>query len=201
MRPIRFLPVLLLGLACGIAAAQPAGFPIGTRLTFAVGTAPKATAVGDFNRDGNMDFAVTLRDVDSIAVRLGDGKGSFGAVARYATNGHPFAITAGDLNGDGILELVTANASTNTVSVFRGLNNGDFAKKVDFPTAQAPFGVSIGDANGDTRPDVVVACNTSNVVTVLVGSMAGSGLTGTSFNVPTGPGRTWRRSPISTATG
>jgi len=184
----RYLPLLLLCLACEIAAAQPAGFPIGTRRTYPVGTSPKATAVGDFNRDGNLDFAVTLRDVDSVAVRLGDGKGSFGAVARYATNGPPFAITAGDLNGDGRLDLVTANTSTNTVSVFKGLINGQFATKVDFPTAMAPAAVTIGDANGDTRPDAVVACTAANAVTVLVGTSVGPGLTGTSFNVPTGPG-------------
>jgi hypothetical protein len=185
----RFLPLLLLCLACATASAQTT-FPIGTRRTTPVGTAPKWTAVGDFDQDGNTDFAVTLRDVDSIAVRLGDGKGSFGPVARYATNGHPFAIAAGDLNGDGRLELVTANYSTNTVSVFRGKANGEFDQKKDYAVALQPLGVSIGDASGDGRPDAVVSCSGANVVTVLEGGAPG-GLSDVSFNVPTGASPTF----------
>ena len=183
----RLAPFLLLCFVVEIASAQSEFLP-GTRRTTAFGTTTKATVVGDFNRDGNPDLAVTLHDVDSLGVRLGDGRGNFGALARYRTAGHPTAVAAGDLNGDGIPELVTANSNTANVSLFRGLAGGIFGGKIDFPTGLNPAGITIGDASGDGKPDVVVACTGSNAVTVLVGGEPGPGLTGASFNVTTGAG-------------
>ena len=44
-----------------------------------VGSNPAAIVTGDFNGDGNQDFAVTNEDDDSISIFLGDGKGKFAA--------------------------------------------------------------------------------------------------------------------------
>jgi hypothetical protein len=42
------------------------------------GTMPKGVATGDFNGDGNIDFAVVNQD-NTVGVRMGDGKGGSGS--------------------------------------------------------------------------------------------------------------------------
>ena len=193
MVPARLLPLLLLCCTAELASAQTP-FQLGTRRTFAVGTTANALAVGDFNRDGNSDIAVALFAVDSVAVRLGDGKGNFGAPARYPAGVGPYALAAGDLNGDGIPELVIANLNAGKVTLMRGLAGGTFGSVPDYSVGALPQAVAIGDATGDGRPDAVVACGGSNYVTVLVGGGPGPGLTGASFNVTTGAGPAGSRS-------
>ena len=42
-----------------------------------VGTTPVSVAVGDFNGDGKLDFAVANESSNNVTVLLGDGKGGF----------------------------------------------------------------------------------------------------------------------------
>jgi Flp pilus assembly secretin CpaC len=42
-----------------------------------VGAGPSGIVTGDFNADGNQDFAVTNEEDDSVSIFLGDGKGGF----------------------------------------------------------------------------------------------------------------------------
>jgi hypothetical protein len=143
--------------------------------------------IEDFNGDGNLDFAVTQRDVDSLTVWLGLGWGKIGAPARYPTGDFPVAIAAGDLNGDGRLDLVIANRDANTVTVYRGAGLGRFSNRVDYAVGSQPMSVAIATLDGDAHPDVAVCNFLSNSVSVLKGGFA-TGLNGSGFVVPTGTG-------------
>lgn len=44
---------------------------------YTVGTSPNATAVGDFNRDGELDIAVANFDDGTVSILLGYGNGTF----------------------------------------------------------------------------------------------------------------------------
>jgi hypothetical protein len=56
-----------LGAGNGTFPGEPTGSP------FAAGTTPQAVAIGDFNGDGNEDFAATNVNANSVTVRLGGG--------------------------------------------------------------------------------------------------------------------------------
>ena len=92
-------------------------------MDYPAASSPQRLAVGDFNRDGKLDLALTG---GQSAVRLlyGNGDGSFQTPVSFTSDG-PFLIAAGDLNGDHAADL--AVTSYNGVSVL--LNTGAQANR------------------------------------------------------------------------
>ena len=160
----------------------------------ATGTFPYSVAVGDFNGDGNEDFAVANLNSESVSVFLGNGTGGFSPAS-----GSPFAVTAGppssvavgDFNGDGIADLAFGNNLSNKVSVLLGNGTGGFtpASGSPFAAGNTPFSVTIGDFNGDGKPDLAIANFGDNNVTVLLGDGTGgfTAASGSPFAVGTAP--------------
>lgn len=142
--------------------------------------APRGIALGDFDGDRELDLAVTFGApgrTNGVAVRLGDGLGSFAAPISYPTGGAgPFYLEACDLNGDGVDDLIVPNEASDTIGVLLSDGQGGFAPVANYFTSARPWSVSTGDVNGDGHQDVVVACNEAAVVEVFLGSADG-GLT------------------------
>jgi hypothetical protein len=74
-------------------------------------------ALGDFNGDGALDFAIAWTDQygSFLYVSLGNGDGTFSYCCSYDSLYPRIAAVAADVNGDGILDIVT-----NGVSVLLG---------------------------------------------------------------------------------
>jgi hypothetical protein len=127
-------------------------------------------AVGDFNRDGKLDFAVTGSfGGNGVAVFLGNGDGTFLISPRtYPVGQTPVAIVAADLNGDGVLDLAVANQSSDNVSVLLGNGDGTFQSALNFRAGSNPIGIGVGDFNGDGRLDLAVVNNGSHNVSILM---------------------------------
>jgi hypothetical protein len=70
-----------------------------TARRIAVGTFPRAVAVGDFNNDGKLDMVVANLGDSSVCVVLGNGNGSFQLQKVFALDGPPVAVAVGDFNG------------------------------------------------------------------------------------------------------
>jgi hypothetical protein len=87
--------------SCSTSPARSLGFT----LTSGSGV-PQGGAVGDFDGDGNDDFASISQSADQIATCYGDGSGGFSCVANDSGTGHR-ALLAGDFDGDGSDELLT----------------------------------------------------------------------------------------------
>lgn len=66
---------------------------------------PSSIVTGDFNRDGNLDIAATILEDGAIAVRLGNGGGTFTATSNITAHDTSQSLSTGDFNGDGILDL------------------------------------------------------------------------------------------------
>lgn len=126
---------------------------------------------GDFNKDGNLDFAVLWLvgyGPVQLGVYLNDGLGHFTLNNNYSigTQVHHAArsLATADVNGDGNLDLIAADLSNSTVAVVYGKGDGTFPNAAEFPAAvpnqTAPTGVAVGDFNGDGKPDLVVASST-----------------------------------------
>ena len=132
-----------------------------------------SVAVGDFNRDGRLDIAVTSAASNSVGVFLGNGNGFFQARTDYTVGAMPLSVVAADL-GNGQVDLVVANHDSSDVSVLRGNGDGTFAAQKTFATGKAPYAVVITDVNGDGKPDIVTADYLDGTVCVLLGKGDGT---------------------------
>lgn len=159
----------------------------------AVGTDPRGIIVADFNGDGKSDIAVVNRGTNTVSILLGNGNGTFSAVANYATGVDPVAVAAGDFNGDGKLDLVTTNRASYTVSLLLGNGDGTFGAHVDYVAGTEPIAAILGDFNDDGYLDVAEANSADNTVSVFLG--VGDGTLRPAVVYAVGPG------PIAIVTG
>ena len=97
----------------------------------AVGNGPSSVVVGDFNGDGNLDFAVANLTDNTVSIMRGNGSGTtFTAAAGspFSTGAgtSPAAIAVADFNGGGQLDLAVAESNKNRVDIFKGNGDGTF---------------------------------------------------------------------------
>jgi hypothetical protein len=127
-----------------------------TRDAVAPGFAPGSVVAGDFNHDGNPDFAVAGVGGGPLEVQvyLGNGDGTFAPPVAYDIGSAVAPIVAGDVNNDGNVDLVVANL-TNSVDVLFGNGDGTFQGPVNYPVAGAVAGLALGDFNGTDNLDII----------------------------------------------
>jgi hypothetical protein len=139
--------------------------------TLTDGTDPQWVAVGDFNKDGKLDFAnvdYSNGGAGSVSVFIGNGDGTFKPKVDYATGEGPDGLEAVDVNGDGILDLVTANDTGSSISVLLGNGDGTFQAHQDYTAGTYPHWVIAGDFNGDGKPDLAVTNEGDSTVGVFL---------------------------------
>lgn len=141
-------------------------------------------SMGDLNGDGNPDLAFTNDGSGTATVLLGNGDGTFGAPAAYATGRQPLGIAIGDVNGDGRPDLVAANTISGTASISLGNGDGTFGGRMAISGA-SPLAIATGDVNRDGRLDVATANSGAQSVSVLLGN--GDGTLGTRTDLAVGP--------------
>ncbi len=136
------------------------------------------TVAGDFNNDGNLDFAVASNATNTAQCFLGNGDGTFTLASTLTTTPAAGASSMGihvaDFNGDGNLDLAILN-SDNTVSIYLGNGDGTFTLKSS-PVAASNYAYdfTIADFNGDGIPDLAVIDNAANTVAILLGNGDGT---------------------------
>jgi hypothetical protein len=176
--------------------------------SFSAGTAPFTVTVGDFNRDGKMDFAVT--DVNTgVYVFLGNSDGSFQKSGPITAGKSPDAVAMGDVNGDGIMDLAVADlhdpASIDYggISILLGKGDGTFENPEYYRAALFPTSLAVGDVNGDGKPDIVASSFEAafglegSVLDVFLGN--GDGTFAADKSVRTGSGKYQSVFPLSVA--
>jgi FG-GAP-like repeat/FG-GAP repeat len=146
-------------------------------------------AVGDFNRDGKLDLAVTtdgfyygggsyggFSGPAHVNLLIGNGDGSFGSGDSYSVGGSAASsVTAADLNGDGKLDLAVTDYNDNVVEVFLGNGNGTFNSLASyFRTGNYPVSVITADVDGNGKPDLIAANLADTTVSVLLNNGAGT---------------------------
>jgi len=155
---------------------------------------------GDFNKDGNQDFAVLWLvgyGPVQLGVYLNDGLGHFTLKNNYSIGtsvAHVSrSLATADVNGDGNLDLIAPDLSNSTVAVLYGKGDGTFPASAGFPVASqtTPTGVAVGDFNKDGKPDIVVAsttgcCPLAGGISVLLNNGNGKFLSPVLYSNPSG---------------
>jgi uncharacterized repeat protein (TIGR01451 family) len=188
---------VLLGAGNGTFAARTAStdFTVGTLPI----TSPSTVAIGDFNRDGKPDMAVTCTASAQLTILLnttiaGSSTPSFSLPATTLTAGPaggPYGVTAADFDGDGNLDLAVTDRgippSSGTVQIFHGSATGAFSLLPNtIGVHLTPQIVVAADFNRDGKLDLAVANASSNDISILIGD--GLGGFATAVNYAAGAG-------------
>ncbi len=147
-------------------------------------------ALGDLNKDGKIDMAVTEANGvtfnGQIEVFLNDGTGTFptaptayqaSTFGGVAGDSYPEDIAMFDMNGDGNLDLVYLNDDYGTLAVALGNGDGTIAAPAEFPTTEYVEGLALADVNGDGAMDVVAGNDESGGFSVMLNAN-GTGASG-----------------------
>jgi Bacterial Ig-like domain (group 3)/FG-GAP-like repeat len=154
-----------------------------------------SAAVGDLNKDGNLDLVVTsLCQTSScsdqtngvVEVLLGNGDGTFRTSQQYDTGGFgASSVALADVNGDGKIDVVVANqcgtsdcGTGGSISVLLGKGDGTLQAAHGYPTGgDMALSVVIADVNNDGKADLVVAnqCQDSSCQNGAVSVLLGNG--------------------------
>lgn len=115
-----------------------------------------SAVTGDFNEDGNMDFAAYYAS-GHLEIALGDGNGCYSSSMMTV----PSLMTkpeTGDFDNDGHTDLMIGSINNNiSVCFFHGNGNGTFSSPVTLLAPDVPWASNICavDANNDGLTDIV----------------------------------------------
>lgn len=125
-------------------------------------------ALGDMNKDGNIDAVLVGRDSglnDSLYVLPGQGNGSFGAATPFPLpGGGPGVgqIAVADYTGDGKLDVFLAGRNYSGIAIGNG--DGTFSGMGAVAIASRANRVVAADLNGDGMVDAVVGIDFQGIV-------------------------------------
>ena len=127
----------------------------------AAGPHPRALTTGDFDRDGNLDLAVTDFLANEVQVLLNKGNGTYNAgtliTSMTAINAADNHLAFGDFNGNGKMDIaVTTGETLNDVYVLLGNGNGTFGTPIQ---TVAPYSIGFAaaaDFNKDGKLDLAI---------------------------------------------
>lgn len=152
-------------------------------VNLAVGLTASGVTGQDFDGDGRIDVAASVRSQGRVYVLTNTSPGasvSFAVpYASYDVGKDPVAILSTDLNRDGRPDLVVAKYAENQIGTLVSQGNGAFASGFQTPIKLAwvgsgPIALVAGELTGDMAPDVVVANFDSNTLSLLPGAGDGT---------------------------
>jgi len=108
---------------------------------------PNRIITADFNKDDNLDLAVTNFRYGYIGVIYGDGEGGFGSFQNYPTGDGANSVASADFNMDGNLDLAVTSHYENFVSILHGNGAGDFPERYDYPIGEWATEIAVVDFN------------------------------------------------------
>jgi len=137
-------------------------------------------ALGDFNQDGNLDFAITTAsgfNPSSNLLAYGNGDGTFQTPVPIIKSPPPAGgytnIAAGDLNHDGWPDLVITSEYESYVYVLLNNHQGGFSVSNFHAMNCSPDQVLLADLDGDGELDIVLADYSTDSAVIYLGNGKG----------------------------
>ncbi|MHA1731832.1 MAG: FG-GAP repeat domain-containing protein [Promethearchaeota archaeon] len=130
----------------------------------------RGTAVGDFNKDGNIDAATTgSNNYNLVFMNYDEGTGGWNVNTTLTvdTDGsRSEQLSAGDINGDGYEELVATNVYQDRLEVFT-LNPSTDTFSASYVTDAGtvdPYALSIFDLDGDGVSEIIQSSSSTHAL-------------------------------------
>jgi hypothetical protein len=138
------------------------------------GEVPTSVAMGDFNKDGRMDWVVASGWDDNLWIYLGNGDGTSALPTIIPLKGSsPLWVIISDLRKIGRADIVVAEHDSNRIGVLLSNGDGTFQPERQVSTlAIYPEYVTLADVNGDGFLDI--AAGGSGCATVSLGDGKGN---------------------------
>ncbi len=122
---------------------------------------PPSSAVTDFNRDQNADFAMVQPLADpytgsGIYIGLGDGSGGILQFSGIAVDGDAYNLVVTDVNRDNEMDIVISNGTNQRLEIYNGDGTGGFGMPafVALPSGDdMTLVLATLDLNRDGNPD------------------------------------------------
>jgi hypothetical protein len=147
------------------------------------GSKPSDITGADFDGDGDIDLATTLKAQNTIAVFINDGAGNFSRNI-MAGGSSPHGISTADFDSDGDMDLAVTNTTSFLVTIKMNDGTGFFSGGSTVSIASNSQSIQAVDFNGDGKVDLAAANIGSNSVSVRTND--GTGTFSGSTEVPVG---------------
>jgi hypothetical protein len=134
-----------------------------------VGDQPRAIAVADLDRDGDLDIAGA--GADGVSVLSQEDDGGFATTRQFAAGGGAVAVIATHLDEDPRPDLVVVNELSNSVTV--ALSFDSYTTPIEAAVGDGPVALVAGFFNRDVFFDVAVANRDSGDISILLGDGLG----------------------------
>lgn len=136
---------------------------------------PTAMDIGDFNRDGTPDLAITsggsAGELSIFISRLpGDTLMPFVESTSVLTGVSPSALGIDSLNQDFPRYVVAANRGDSTLAFFLSNGTGGLGERIADMVGNGPQGLVLADVDGDGKSDVITANLEATSISVLLSS-------------------------------
>ncbi|MCI0583936.1 MAG: FG-GAP-like repeat-containing protein, partial [Chloroflexi bacterium] len=115
---------------------------------------PTSVLAVDFDRDGDIDLAVTSELTGDLSVLRGDGNGAFGAPVDYSVGVAPSEAAPGDFNGDGFADIAVTDSGAGTITVLLNRRDGTFDEATRLEVTGFGSSIAAADLDGDGDLDV-----------------------------------------------
>jgi cysteine-rich repeat protein len=143
-----------------------------------------AATTGDFNNDGDKDFA-TVSKSSNVRIFINNNLGGFLGETTIATGVSPSSIKSADVDNDSDLDLVVANAGSSSISVLYNDSTGNFLPNTPLVVGSSPQFVLLEDFNQDSQIDIFILTKQFNTDKITVIPNQGNGVFDTFFTVDT----------------
>jgi hypothetical protein len=164
---MRMAVLLIAGLIASI-ESRPVQAPLFVHAPgspIAVGKGSGTILFADLNGDRHLDLMSRHLLERVLIVRLGDGRGGFGAATTAVRFDYDFGgMALGDMNEDGLPDVAVTSGTRDFVDLFIGIGKGEFRRAAGSPftvtDASEPFNkrtIHTLDLNEDGHLDVVTA--------------------------------------------